>query len=231
MMAAEKAMPFNYTLNIPDQSVKAGESIVVPVEINEASVFAGGMTLRYDSSILRAAKVGSEMSGAYWESNITDDLIKIAFARIKPSESGPANLFYIKFDVLANRPGVVAKIKFDHVQLAESLSITTQNGSITVLPDKPALLQNYPNPFNPETWIPFQLAEEVDVSISIYDIGGKLIHFIHLGETPAGVYIARDSAVYWDGRNATGEKVSSGVYFYHLKAGDYSATRRMLILK
>jgi len=70
-------------------------------------------------------------------------------------------------------------------------------------------LQNYPNPFNPETWIPFQLAEEADVSISTYDVGGKLIHLIRLGEMPAGVYVDKDHAVYWDGRNATAERLIS----------------------
>ena len=196
-----------------------------------ASGFSSEDRTELPTHVLRATNVGSEMSGAYWESNITDDRIRIAFARIKPSEGGSTNLFYIKFDVLANRPGATAEIGFDHVQLAESLSIATHNGSITVLPDKSALLPNYPNPFNPETWIPFHLAETADVSISIYDVGGKLIRLFHLGEILAGVYADKAHAVYWDGRNVAGEKVSSGVYFYHLEAGDYSATRRMLILK
>lgn len=97
---------------------------------------------------------------------------------------------------------------------------------------KNCLYQNYPNPFNPDTWIPFQLAESADVSINIYDITGRLIRSINLGELPAGTYINKDKAVHWNGSNSTGEKVSSGVYFYHLKAGDYSsATKSMLILK
>ena len=80
-------------------------------------------------------------------------------------------------------------------------------------------------------WIPFQIAEEADVSISIYDIGGKLIHFIHLGKTPAGVYVAKEHAVYWDGRNATGEKVSSGVYFYRLVTKEFAKTKKMVLMK
>ena len=231
MMAAEKATPCNYILSIPDRSVKIGESIVVPVEINEASVLAGGMTLRYDSSVLRATKVGSEMSGVYWESNIADGQVRIAFARIKPSEGGSANLFYIKFDVISNRPGVTGKIEFSHVQLAESVSIATQNGSITILPTRTTLLPNYPNPFNPETWLPYQLAQDADVAISIYNIKGHLVRNLFLGNQNAGVYVMRDKAAYWDGRDDSGEKVSSGVCFVTLRAGDFISTRKMAILK
>jgi hypothetical protein len=114
MMAAEKAKPCNYTLSIPDQSARAGETIIVPVEINEASVVAGGITLRYDSSVLSAKKVFSEMSGAYWESKITDDKIRYAFARVKPYDYGTGNLFYVEFDVLANQPSTT-EISFEHV--------------------------------------------------------------------------------------------------------------------
>jgi len=96
---------------------------------------------------------------------------------------------------------------------------------------KIALLQNYPNPFNPDTWIPFHLSEPANVVISIYDIGGQIVRKIGLGEIPAGVYVSKDIAVHWDGCNDTGEKVSSGLYFYTLQAGDYSATKRMLIVK
>jgi len=231
MMAAEKATPCNYILSIPDRSVKIGESIIVPIEINEASVLAGGMTLRYDSSVLRATKVGSEMSGVYWESNIADGQVRIAFARIKPSEGGSANLFYIKFDVISNRPGVTGKIEFSHVQLAESLSIATQNGSITILPTRTTLLPNYPNPFNPETWLPYQLAQDADVTILIYNINGQLVRDLFLGNQSAGVYVMRDKAAYWDGRDNSGEKVSSGVYFVTLRAGDFVSTRKMAILK
>ncbi|MBI1925633.1 T9SS type A sorting domain-containing protein, partial [Candidatus Poribacteria bacterium] len=94
-----------------------------------------------------------------------------------------------------------------------------------------ALLQNYPNPFNPETWIPYRLATTVKVEISIYDMGGHRIRTLQIGTQPEGEYIARSKAAYWDGRNDTGEPVSSGIYFYHLKAGAYHATRRMIILK
>jgi chitodextrinase len=94
-----------------------------------------------------------------------------------------------------------------------------------------ALYQNVPNPFNPDTWIPYRLKDDTDVTISIYDISGTLIRKLELGQKKAGRYITKGQAAYWDGRNRFGETVSSGIYFYTLQAGDYTATKQMLILK
>ena len=97
--------------------------------------------------------------------------------------------------------------------------------------DQNALLANYPNPFNPETWIPYQLSEATDVTVSIYSVNGQLVRHLDLGHQSAGVYRSRSRAAYWDGRNAFGERVASGLYFYTLTAGDFTATRKMLIRK
>lgn len=93
------------------------------------------------------------------------------------------------------------------------------------------LLQNYPNPFNPETWIPFRLADKSDVIIEIFNSTGEMIRALSIGTLQAGNYTTRSKAVYWDGQNDEGEPVSSGLYFYTITAGDFSATRKMLILK
>jgi len=93
------------------------------------------------------------------------------------------------------------------------------------------LFQNFPNPFNPETWIPFRLAAENDVSIDIYTSTGVLVRRLSLGRLPAGEYTSPAKAIYWDGRNQMGESVSSGVYLYTINAGDFTATRKMLICK
>lgn len=98
-------------------------------------------------------------------------------------------------------------------------------------PKETVLLPNYPNPFNPETWIPYQLSEPADVSISIYAADGKLIRTLVLGNQPVGIYESRNRAAYWDGKNQFGEPVASGVYFYTLFAGKFTATRKMLIRK
>ena len=99
------------------------------------------------------------------------------------------------------------------------------------IPKETELLANYPNPFNPETWIPYRLAEDAEVSLTIYDQTGRVVRSLDVGYQVAGVYESRSKAVYWDGRNEFGETVASGVYFYHLSAGDFFATRKMLILK
>ena len=93
------------------------------------------------------------------------------------------------------------------------------------------LLANYPNPFNPETWIPYQLSASADVSVSIYAVDGCLVRRLDLGHQVEGVYRSRSRAAYWDGRNEFGERVASGLYFYTLTAGDFTATRKMLIRK
>ena len=93
------------------------------------------------------------------------------------------------------------------------------------------LLQNYPNPFNPETWIPYQLSTETDVTITIYNHVGQRVRTLQLGSQPPGLYLTQENAAYWNGRSDTGEWVSSGTYFYHLHAGSYSAAKKMIILK
>ncbi len=98
-------------------------------------------------------------------------------------------------------------------------------------PKETALLANYPNPFNPETWIPYHLAKDTDVTLTIYAIDGQVVRTLALGHQPAGMYQSRSRAAYWDGRNAFGEPVASGVYFYTLTAGNFTATRKMLIRK
>ena len=109
-----------------------------------------------------------------------------------------------------------------------------------VAPEETALLANYPNPFNPETWIPYQLSKPADVSLTIYDIQGRVVRALDFGHQRAGTYHSRTRAAYWDGRNAVGEPVASGVYFYTLStestrdsvtAGNFTATRKMLIRK
>ena len=98
-------------------------------------------------------------------------------------------------------------------------------------PETTALLANYPNPFNPETWIPYQLAKAADVAVTIYASDGNVVRTLALGHQAAGMYKNRTQAAYWDGKNELGESVASGLYFYTLTAGDFTATRRMLILK
>ena len=100
-----------------------------------------------------------------------------------------------------------------------------------LIPKETALLPNYPNPFNPETWIPYHLAKDANVSLHIYAVNGTLVRTLALGHQAAGIYQSRSRAAYWDGKNQFGESVASGLYFYTLTAGNFTATRKMLIRK
>ena len=102
---------------------------------------------------------------------------------------------------------------------------------VSLTPRETELLANYPNPFNPETWIPYRLAEDANVTLTIYGSSGQVVRTLDVGHRIASAYESRSKAVYWDGRNDVGEQVASGIYFYTLTAGDFSATRRMVILK
>ena len=144
-----------------------------------------------------------------------------------------------------NDTEITVELEFDgNINVDSTLTFTVGAGAIagyngpaltaqiTVTADREnALLANFPNPFNPETWIPYHLAKPTEVTITIYAVNGQAVRTLALGHQPAGIYQTRSRAAYWDGRNAFGEPVASGVYFYTLTAGDFSATRKMLIRK
>ena len=121
-----------------------------------------------------------------------------------------------------------AKVKKGILVLEQLLGTLTEAPAI---PRETALLPNYPNPFNPETWIPYHLAEDAFVTLTIYDMSGQTVRRLAVGHQAAGVYQSRSRAVYWDGRNQQGEPVASGLYFYTLSAEDFTATQKMLVSK
>jgi len=156
--------------------------------------------------------------------------------RIQVSSKEPAQLTVDARAIPAEQELVVSD---GHSETVFSAGVEMQldNGGqeLTVtlrpLPKFTQLLQNYPNPFNPETWIPYQLSESASVVVSIYDSQGILVRRLELGDQPAGHYQMRDRAAYWDGRNAEGETVASGLYLYQIEAGNYQQIRKMVILK
>jgi hypothetical protein len=114
-------------------------------------------------------------------------------------------------------------------RISTSLQPSTVDEPLVNFPLK--LGQNFPNSFNPETWIPYQLHQDADVTLSIYDLNGHLIRQLQLGHQPAGYYLDKSKAVYWDGTNQSGEPVASGIYWYMLQAGDFTERKRMLLIK
>ncbi len=133
-------------------------------------------------------------------------------------------------------PGTALKVPGEYVV---KVTATSQGDStkiaqletMTTIHPKTRALPNFPNPCNPETWIPYQLATSSDVTVKIYAVTGDMVRTLALGHQPAGLYQSKSRAAYWDGTNKLGESVASGIYFYRFEAGDYSATRKMLILK
>ncbi len=129
--------------------------------------------------------------------------------------------------------GNIVSEKYSYTVNATHLESAVMNVKLDSIgtPKQSQLLQNYPNPFNPETWIPYHLAKAGVVSLSIYDAAGKSVREFSLGHQSAGFYQSRGNAVYWDGKNASGERVASGVYFYKLETPSFHKTRRLVILK
>ena len=101
----------------------------------------------------------------------------------------------------------------------------------SAIPIETVLLPNYPNPSNPETWIPYDLAEAADVRITIYNLRGESVKRLKVGFQAPGTYRTQSRAAYWDGCNAVGEPVASGVYVYTLQAGQVRVSRKMVITK
>ena len=93
-------------------------------------------------------------------------------------------------------------------------------------PTQPQLLQNFPNPFNPNTAILYQLPVGAEVQLTIYNMAGQVVRRLVNEVQQAGRY-----RVVWDGRDATGRQVGSGVYLYRLRAGSFEKMRRMVVVK
>ena len=161
------------------------------------------------------------------------DLVKVAGAL--GNAAGAPSLYPQALEMFTSADVQQWLTQAQHLKLTDA---TSQRGIrfleqllAALTPKETALLPNYPNPFNPETWIPYRLAEDAFVTLTIYDGSGRVVRTLDVGHRTAAFYESRSKAIHWDGRNEFGEGVASGVYFYHLSAGDYSATRKMLILK
>ena len=157
------------------------------------------------------------------------DLLFVA-AALRDAEGAPTAR---PLPLAADLPRWIAEAKqYDSADKISRDGILALEQLLTELrPEATALLPNYPNPFNPETWIPYQLATAAEVILTIYDMNGVAVRRLEVGYQQAGLYQSRSRAAYWDGRNDRGESVASGLYFYTLTAGDFTATRKMLIRK
>ncbi len=205
-----------------------------------AIVLSEGISYRYELEGIEEGKYDLGILSVVDEkpnSIITDDI------PISPKE---VHQYTIDWDILSQgEEGVTVKIEEDG-DLVPERTITSDSEltedeylfAIAVNPKgkyftswadvkQTKLFQNYPNPFNPETWIPYVLAEECQVKVIIYSVTGKLIRTLDLGKKQSGIYLSKKKALYWDGCDNTGQPVASGVYFYTIQAGDFTATKKM----
>ena len=234
MLTSPGATPRDYILSLPEIRARAGDRIQIPIEINDATgLFAGGVTLKYDATVLRAVGIAAFdiLNGAYWKgsTDVTGET-RFAFASTQTMK-GNGRMLVVEFEVMPNTKGMTSALTLENVNLSNSRSVTKINGEVHVIPSTFALFQNFPNPFNPDTWLPYQLPNDAPVTIRIYNTKGQLIRTLNLGDKQAGVYAAKNQAAYWNGRDRLGEKVASGVYYYTLEAGEFRATRKMVIMK
>jgi hypothetical protein len=139
-----------------------------------------------------------------------------------------------KYSYVDNLAASEVQTYFYYLEATDVMGVKFQSHTLRVdqpIPEKFALLQNYPNPYNPETWMPYMLSSDANVTITIYDVTGRTVKTLSLGERRAGMYVSKARAAYWDGKNETGERVGSGVYFYAIEAGKFREIKRMLVIK
>ena len=244
----------NFAFSSDTTPIKTGDAFTVHLKTENADNLAGWQTnLLFDKAVLKAARVtegdflkqgdGRSFFQAGTINNTTGKITGIKAVQLsKGKMTRQGTLFSVRFTAIANGESQLTVNSFQ-AGSSKGEKINATPPEITIIvgddapaapslrPDETALLHNYPNPFNPETWIPYQLAEPADVTIRIYAASGVLVRTLAVGYQPVGIYQYRSRAAYWDGKNEVGESVASGIYFYTLTAGDFTATRKMLIMK
>jgi hypothetical protein len=236
----------DFSLQLPSLKAQHGDKVTVSVNLdNPIELLSGQFTLIYDRNNLELIKVIPQVTGVLetetnsgehvpltlLEYQAQDWLLYFAFANAG-ARIIPKTILNLEFKVIGHAaPGHEIPLGLSQVLFDENLVPRSYSGFVEILPPQNAVLQNYPNPFNPETWIPYWLTRDNQVTIRIYDIKGHIIHTINLGNQVAGAYFTKDKAAYWNGRDSLGQTVSSGLYFYTLQAGDFRASKRMMIVR
>ena len=244
----------NFTFSTDTTQIQKGGTFTVHLKTENTDNLVGWQTnIIFNKAVLKVSSVtegdflkqgdGRTFFQAGTINNTTGKITGIKAVQLsKGKMTRQGTLFSVRFTAIANGE---SRLSVDNFQAGSSrgekihatppeITVTVGGGAPAapaLYPDETALLHNYPNPFNPETWIPYQLAEPADVRIRIYATSGVLVRTLALGYQPAGIYQYRSRAAYWDGKNAVGESVASGIYFYTLTVGDFTATRKMLIRK
>ena len=249
--------PTGFSFSEQTEELAIGDTFTLQLNAARVDSLGGWQTdIVFDANVLRVNSIteGDFMTQGggtthFSEGTLRNQLGKITGIQVVQLEHGEmgrnGTILEIEFRARANGEGFV---RLENFQAADRIAnkihaippettivvgsaLAAPNKEPDVIPEETALLANYPNPFNPETWIPYHLSAPADVTVRIYATDGTLIRHLTVGHQAAGVYQHRGRAAYWDGRNAAGEPVASGLYFYTLTAGEFTATRKLLILK
>jgi hypothetical protein len=202
----------------------------------EAKIFISEFKTREGSKVKLTANAaaGVSLNLSYQDANLLD--IKTFGISAIHQDGDAIQIVWLN----TNEDGNIVELEFEGNPILNVADVVVSDSSGNLISaqiiynpmvEDTILLANYPNPFNPETWIPFQLKESSDVAITIYDQTGHLIKRINLGRKEAGRYVKKGDAVYWDGKNENGESVAGGLYFYTITAGNFKATRKMIVIK
>ncbi len=212
---------FTATVILPENRIAADVNADAVVDVEDLVLVAATIGMTPPEGILPNTDVNGD-------GIVNKEDIALVLAALEAALASPASVW-----TTANLQRWIDKAKQHNISdptFRQGIAVLEQL-LVTLQPKANALLANYPNPFNPETWIPYRLASPADVSISIYVADGQLVRKLELGHQPVGIYESRNRAAYWDGKNALGEPVASGLYFYTLTTGKFTATRKMLIRK
>ena len=222
MLTVEAGDPVELTVPQPPSQVKAGEEYQFTVSGKD--VYGNNVSLQSSDVIWSVVDgVGSiSTTGIFVSTEAGNSDIKVTL-KADPGITATTQEFTIEASQ-AVEPG-------DKLAMSWSGVKGEYAASAGASPSHFALGQNFPNPFNPETWIPYQLTEGSEVKIWIYGTGGKLIRQLDLGHNPAGFYLNKDKAAYWDGYDDNGNSVASGVYFYQIQAGRFSTMKKLVVLR
>ena len=247
LVARLDVMPNLFEIQIPNKS-KKGNKNIKPISLTVYLSLPGGISIsEIDASSLRLndslTPINTIAHEAVLEAQFEGDkefvasLLSLDVTLINKLEQNANDV-----RVFLNEPMEMASITLGKLQvtgLVNQAAFVSEDASrhitlkVSAAPAATHTLlgQNFPNPFNPDTWIPYALASDAYVAINIFDVRGRLIRRLVPGHQEAGFYMERSEAAYWDGKDNSGQKVASGLYFYTLQLGDFKATRRMLIMK
>lgn len=222
-------------LNAGSSLPRIGEEMTVAVDLaNFVEVKGYGFSVNYDPTVLEFVRVatdnsllGSGQLAQPQVANKADGTVAVAaYGQTATQGDLGVNLVFrtkaeIENSYIDVTEGALTDGSYGLNQVASLGTVQVQTR-----PEIFGLADNYPNPFNPETTLKYQLPEAADVKLEVYNVVGQVVRTLVADHQNAGRYV-----VQWDATNDNGQPLSSGIYFYHIQAGEFQKTKKMLLLK